>query len=66
MLAKGEVDEIIVRPDVEMVSIVLNEGAIVKGRRINVSCFTISQHFVNGDNYPPFLIFCSQNIKPFI
>ena len=36
MLAKGEVEEIIIRPDAEIVTIILNEGAIIKGRRINV------------------------------
>ncbi|GJQ87160.1 hypothetical protein Trydic_g12516 [Trypoxylus dichotomus] len=33
MLAKGEVEEIIVRPDVEIVTIVLYDGAIVKGKK---------------------------------
>lgn len=35
MLAKGEVDEIIVRPDVEIVTIILHEGAVIKGKRVN-------------------------------
>lgn len=35
MLAKGEVEEIIVRPDVEIVTIILHDGAIVKGRRVS-------------------------------
>lgn len=34
MLAKGEVEEIIVRPDVEIVTIILYEGAVVKGKRV--------------------------------
>lgn len=33
MLAKGEVEEIIVRPDIEIVTVILHEGAIIKGRR---------------------------------
>lgn len=33
MLAKGEVKEIIVRPDMELVTIILHDGAIVKGKR---------------------------------
>ncbi|KAI5701820.1 hypothetical protein M8J75_013702 [Diaphorina citri] len=39
MLAKGEVEEIIVRPDVEIVTIILHDGAIVKGRRIDYKTF---------------------------
>lgn len=34
MLAKGEVEEIIVRPDVDIVTIILHDNAIVKGRRV--------------------------------
>ncbi|CAH0716626.1 unnamed protein product, partial [Brenthis ino] len=33
MLSKGEVEEIIVRPDLEIVTIILYEGAIIKGKR---------------------------------
>ena len=33
MLAKGEVKQLIVRPEFEMVTIILHEGAIVKGKR---------------------------------
>ncbi|XP_059059705.1 paraplegin [Achroia grisella] len=33
MLSKGEVDELIVRPDMEVVTIILHEGAVVKGKR---------------------------------
>jgi spastic paraplegia 7 len=36
MLAKGEVEEIIVRPDLDIVTIILYDGAIIKGRRV---CF---------------------------
>ncbi|KAK5642825.1 hypothetical protein RI129_008992 [Pyrocoelia pectoralis] len=35
MLAKGEVEELIVRPDLELVTIILHEGAILKGKRID-------------------------------
>jgi hypothetical protein len=34
MLAKGEVEEIIVRPDIEIVTIILSEGAIIKGKKV--------------------------------
>ena len=34
MLAKGEVEEIIVRPDSEIVTIILHDGAVVKGRKV--------------------------------
>ncbi|XP_014364734.2 paraplegin [Papilio machaon] len=33
MLAKGEVEQLIVRPDIEVVTIILYEGAIIKGKR---------------------------------
>ncbi|CAF4744376.1 unnamed protein product [Pieris macdunnoughi] len=33
MLLKGEVEELIVRPDIEVVTIILHEGAVVKGRK---------------------------------
>lgn len=36
MLAKGEVEEIIARPDVGLVTIVLYDGAIIKGKRVNM------------------------------
>ena len=36
MLAKGEVEEIIVRPDMEIVTIILHEGAMVKGKKVGV------------------------------
>ncbi|XP_075990806.1 mitochondrial inner membrane m-AAA protease component paraplegin-like [Anticarsia gemmatalis] len=35
MLSKGEVEELIVRPDLEVVTIILHEGAIIKGKRTN-------------------------------
>ncbi|KAF5269542.1 hypothetical protein FQA39_LY08731 [Lamprigera yunnana] len=35
MLAKGEVEEIIVRPDIEIVTIILHAGAIVKGKKVD-------------------------------
>lgn len=36
MLAKGEVEEIIVRPDIEIVTLVLYDGAIIKGKRVRL------------------------------
>lgn len=39
MLAVGEVKQLIVRPDMEMVTIILNEGAIIKGRRATSNVF---------------------------
>lgn len=39
MLAKGEVAEVIVRPDVDIVTIVLYEGAVIKGRKIDHRTF---------------------------
>ncbi|KAG5887067.1 hypothetical protein JTB14_002116 [Gonioctena quinquepunctata] len=35
MLAKGEVEQIIIRPDIEIVTIILYEGAIIKGKKID-------------------------------
>lgn len=42
MLAAGEVKELIIRPDMEMVTIILHEGAIVKGRRAISNVFHMS------------------------
>lgn len=39
MLSKGEVEELIVRPDLEVVTIILHEGAIIKGKRANHRVF---------------------------
>ena len=39
MLAVGEVSEVVVRPDVDIVTIVLQEGAVVKGRRMDHRTF---------------------------
>ncbi|XP_021926510.1 paraplegin isoform X3 [Zootermopsis nevadensis] len=39
MLAKGEVEEVIVRPDVDIVTIILHDGAIIKGKRIDHKTF---------------------------
>lgn len=36
MLAKGEVEEIIARPDVGIVTIALYDGAVIKGRRVSI------------------------------
>lgn len=42
MLAAGEVKELIIRPDMEMVTIILHEGAIIKGRRAMSNVFHMS------------------------
>ncbi|XP_017006681.2 mitochondrial inner membrane m-AAA protease component paraplegin [Drosophila takahashii] len=39
MLAVGEVKELIIRPDMEMVTIILHEGAVIKGRKVSSSIF---------------------------
>ncbi|KAJ8924721.1 hypothetical protein NQ315_000873 [Exocentrus adspersus] len=39
MLAKGEVEEIIVRPDIEIVTIVLYSGAVIKGKKVDNRTF---------------------------
>lgn len=39
MLAKGEVEQIIVRPDIEIVTIILYDGAVVKGKRVSIVYF---------------------------
>lgn len=39
MLATGEIKELIVRPDMEMVTIILHDGAIVKGRKMISTIF---------------------------
>uniref|UniRef100_W8CD02 Paraplegin n=1 Tax=Ceratitis capitata TaxID=7213 RepID=W8CD02_CERCA len=39
MLATGEVKELIIRPDMEMVTIILHEGAIIKGKRVSSTIF---------------------------
>lgn len=47
MLAAGEVKELIIRPDMEMVTIILHEGAIIKGRRAMSNVFHMSVADVN-------------------
>ena len=42
MLARGEVEEVIVRPDLNQVTIVLHEGAVVKGRRVEFNVFQMN------------------------
>ncbi|XP_073835026.1 SPG7 matrix AAA peptidase subunit, paraplegin [Musca autumnalis] len=42
MLAAGEVKELIIRPDMEMVTIILHDGAIVKGRKVSSTIFHMS------------------------
>jgi len=39
MLAKGEVEEIIARPDLDIVTVRLHEGAIIKGRKVNINIY---------------------------
>lgn len=39
MLAKGEVQQIIVKPDVDLVTIILHPGAIIKGKRVDTQVF---------------------------
>lgn len=39
MLAAGEVKELIIRPDMEMVTIILHDGAIIKGRQVASTIF---------------------------
>lgn len=39
MLATGEVRELIIRPDLDLVTIVLHDGAIVKGRQYTANVF---------------------------
>ncbi|KAK7082764.1 Paraplegin [Halocaridina rubra] len=49
MLAKGEVEEVIVRPDIDIVTVVLHEGAVIKGKKMDQRTFHINivdlQHF---------------------
>ncbi|XP_066250735.1 mitochondrial inner membrane m-AAA protease component paraplegin isoform X2 [Euwallacea similis] len=39
MLAKGEVEQIIVRPDIDIVTIILHEGAIIKGKKSDIRTY---------------------------
>lgn len=39
MLAAGEVKELIIRPDMEMVTIILHDGAVIKGKRAMSTIF---------------------------
>lgn len=39
MLATGEVRELIIRPDMEMVTVILHDGAVVKGRQYSATVF---------------------------
>nr|XP_018918042.1 PREDICTED: paraplegin [Bemisia tabaci] len=47
MLAKGEVEEVIVRPDSDIVTIHLHEGAIIKGKRLDYKTFFMNVSDVN-------------------
>lgn len=42
MLSRGEVEQIIVRPDLDVVTIILHEGAVIKGRRLETRTFHMS------------------------
>ena len=42
MLARGEVEEVIVRPDLNQVTVVLHEGAVVKGRHVEFNVFQMN------------------------
>lgn len=46
MLAKGEVEQIIVRPDIDIVTIILYEGAVVKGKRVSTIHFCIFHNII--------------------
>ncbi|KAH8388793.1 hypothetical protein KR200_004361 [Drosophila serrata] len=39
MLAVGEVKELIIRPDMEMVTIILHDDAVIKGRKVSSTIF---------------------------
>ncbi|XP_044766234.1 paraplegin [Coccinella septempunctata] len=47
MLAKGEVEQIIVRPDIEIVSLVLHEGAIIKGKKAEAKVYHMNIGNIN-------------------
>ncbi|XP_055586320.1 paraplegin [Uranotaenia lowii] len=47
MLAVGEVKEVVVHPDMEMVTIILHDGAIIKGRRSHSTIFHMAVADVN-------------------
>uniref|UniRef100_A0A182P7N0 AAA+ ATPase domain-containing protein n=1 Tax=Anopheles epiroticus TaxID=199890 RepID=A0A182P7N0_9DIPT len=47
MLAVGEVKEVVVHPDMEMVTIILHDGAVVKGRRVQSNIFHMAVANVN-------------------
>lgn len=39
MLAAGEVKELIIRPDMDMVTVILHDGAVIKGRQYSATMF---------------------------
>ncbi|XP_071540541.1 mitochondrial inner membrane m-AAA protease component paraplegin [Panulirus ornatus] len=49
MLGKGEVEEVIVRPDIDIVTIILQEGAVIKGKKVDQRTYHMNivdlQHF---------------------
>lgn len=48
MLAKGEVEAIIVRPESEVAIIQLHEGAVIKGKKVNSHFYTLKIPDPNG------------------
>lgn len=47
MLAKGEVEQIIVRPDIEIVSLILHEGAVIKGKKAEAKVYHMNIGNIN-------------------
>ncbi|CAH1169614.1 unnamed protein product [Phaedon cochleariae] len=47
MLAKGEVEQIIIRPDIDIVTIILYDGAVIKGKRVENRTFHMNVVDVN-------------------
>lgn len=50
MLAKGEVEEVIVRPDLDIVTIILYEGAVIKGKKVSKTDFKNYVYICNKQN----------------
>lgn len=60
MLSKGEVEELIVRPDLEVVTIVLHEGAVIKGKKVSQNeCLVFTLY--SRSNKPFFYNISSKN-----
>lgn len=47
MLAKGEVEEIIVRPDMDIVSLILHDGAVIKGKKAEAKVYHMNVVDIN-------------------